>query len=212
MTAATRWGATASSAPSPQITQTSSGQSSPWSAQSIRSNAASHPEHHMRHIVDRGCDRNGDLGPAVGSTAMSEPIVVDVGKARITLDQLGLTQPGMARLMAELGPRMHRLYYAAEAGNWPLAAYFLRESQSLLRISMVVRPKYTEAMEAFLAEDLAPVADAVHDRDWPTFDRAFAAMVDRANRYHEEFGKPYIVWKTPDAPPPDLDLTPRPPR
>jgi hypothetical protein len=140
---------------------------------------------------------------------MSEPIVVDVGKARITLDQLGMTQPGMARLMAELGPRMHRLYYAAKAGNWPLAAYFLRESQSLLKTSVVVRPKYEEAMAAFLAEDLAPVQQAVHDRDWAAFEPAFARMVDRGNHYHGEFGKPYIVWKTPEAPPPDLDLTPR---
>lgn len=141
---------------------------------------------------------------------MSEPIVVDVGKARITLDQLGMSQPGMARLMAELGPRMHRLYYAAKAGNWPLAAYFLRESQSLLKISVVVRPKYEEAMAAFLAEDLAPVQEAVHDRDWARFEPAFARMVERGNHYHGEFGKPYIVWKTPETPPPDLDLTPLP--
>lgn len=139
---------------------------------------------------------------------MSEPIVVDVGKARITLDQLGITQPGMARLMAELGPRMHRLYYAAKAGNWPLAAYFLRESQSLFKISTIVRPKYEEGVAKFLAEDLAPVQEAVHDQDWPRFDAAFANMVARGNHYHAEYGKPYIVWKTPDVPPPDLDLTP----
>jgi hypothetical protein len=30
-----------------------------------------------------------------------------------------------------------------------------------------------------------------------------------ANAYHELKEKPYIRWKLPDAPPPDLDLTPR---
>lgn len=140
---------------------------------------------------------------------MSEPVVVDLGKAKITLDQLGLTQPGMARLMAELGPRMHRLYYAAKAGNWPLARYFLNESRSLLKISVVVRPKYEEAMAAFLADDVPPVVRAIDDRDWPAFERAFAAMIERGNRYHGEFGKPWIRWRTPEQPPADLDLEPR---
>ena len=32
---------------------------------------------------------------------------------------------------------------------------------------------------------------------------------EAANAYHELRDKPYIRWKLPDAPPPDLDLTPR---
>ena len=30
-----------------------------------------------------------------------------------------------------------------------------------------------------------------------------------ANAYHELKEKPYIYWKLPDAPPPDMDLRPR---
>ena|SRR5688572_1019613 len=140
---------------------------------------------------------------------MTDPILVDLGKAKVTLDQLGLSQPGMARLMAELGPRMHRLYYAAQAGNWPLARYFLNESRSLLKISTVVRPKYAESMARFLEEDVPPVVKAIDDEDWAAFERAFEAMVERGNDYHGEYGKGYIRWRTPDTPPPDLDLAPR---
>jgi len=32
-------------------------------------------------------------------------------------------------------------------------------------------------------------------------------MIDRANHYHEVFGKPYIKWVTPASPPEDLDLS-----
>jgi hypothetical protein len=32
-------------------------------------------------------------------------------------------------------------------------------------------------------------------------------MVSRANDLHGVFGKPYLVWKTPEQPPEDLDLT-----
>lgn len=137
-------------------------------------------------------------------------ITVDVGKARITLDQLGLVQPGMARLMAEVGPRVHRLYYAAEAGNWPLARYFLNETRKILQAGVVVRPRYADGMGAFLAEDVPPVVEAITARDWAAFETAYARMVDAANRYHGVYGKGWLRWRTPDAPPPDLDLAPRP--
>ena len=50
--------------------------------------------------------------------------VVNNGKRDLTLDELARQQPGMDRLMAEVGPRVHRMHYAAKAGNWPLASYF----------------------------------------------------------------------------------------
>ena len=37
----------------------------------------------------------------------------------------------------------------------------------------------------------------------------FHAAIDAANAYHELKEKPYIYWKLPDTPPPDLDLRPR---
>ena len=39
------------------------------------------------------------------------------------------------------------------------------------------------------------------------FEQAYQTMVDRANYYHEYFGKQFICWKTPDRPPDDLDLS-----
>ena len=48
------------------------------------------------------------------------------------------------------------------------------------------------------------------DGEWQTaFEAAFHSAIDMANAYHELKEKPYIRWKLPDAPPPDMDLTPR---
>ena len=63
--------------------------------------------------------------------------VVSNGKRELTLDELALMQPGMDRLMAEVGPRAHRLYYAAKAGNWRLADYFFK---SLVKHCGCARP------------------------------------------------------------------------
>ncbi len=139
---------------------------------------------------------------------MSE-IRVNNGKAEISLDELGMTQPGMARLMAEIGPRMHRLYYAAQAGNWPLARYFGKESHTIFEIATVVRPKYDDAMTEFLAERYTPVMKAIEAKDFAAFETAFRDMVEASHAYHDQFDKPYLRWKLPENPPADLDLTPR---
>jgi hypothetical protein len=139
-----------------------------------------------------------------------EQILVNNGARSLTLDQLGRTQPGMGRLMPEVGARAWKLWYAAEAGNWDLARYELEEAVALLELSAFVRPKYEESMAAFLRDDLAPVQAAIEASDWDRFRRAYERMVGRANAYHVQFNKGFIRWRRPDTPPPDLDLTPRP--
>ena len=133
--------------------------------------------------------------------------VVNNGKRDLTLDELARQQPGMDRLMAEVGPRVHRMYYAAKAGNWPLAAYYCKSTVKQLKLSVESRPKYDPEMSDYLAQDYAPVTDAIKAQDAEAFEAAYRHMVDRANALHGVFGKPFLVWKTPAAPPDDLDLT-----
>lgn len=140
---------------------------------------------------------------------VDEP-TVETGKGRIPLDDLGRAQPGMSRLMAELAPRIWYLCYAARAGSWPLARYYHATSVSLLRDTVLLRPKYAAAVAAFIATELRAVKDAIDAEDLDRFEVAYDAMLKRTDRYHAEFNKPFIRWRTPAAPPPDLDLAPRP--
>jgi hypothetical protein len=152
---------------------------------------------------------NGDNGDPDLDEVDENVLLVDNGARLLTLDQLGLTQPGMGRLMPEVGARIWKLWYAAEARNWELARYELVEGVHLMELGAFVRPKYERAMMMFLEDDLDPVRVAIEERDWEAFQAAFQRMVDRANAYHEQFNKGFIRWKLPDIPPPDLDLTPR---
>lgn len=133
--------------------------------------------------------------------------LVSNGKRELTIDELALMQPGMDQLMAEVGPRLHRCFYAAQAGNWPLAAYYSKSAAKQLQRSAVSRPKYEPEMTAYLRDDYGPVTAAIKAGDLAAFEQAWAHMVDRANVLHAFFGKPYIGWKTPAQPPDDLDLT-----
>ena len=58
-------------------------------------------------------------------------------------------------------------------------------------------------------ENWKPIEDAIAREDFPAVETAFHKAVEAANAYHELRDKPYIRWKLPDTPPPDLDLTPR---
>ena len=132
--------------------------------------------------------------------------VVHNGKRELTIDELARMQPGMDRLMAEVGPRLHRCWHAALAGNWPLAAYFGKSAAKQLALSAESRPKYEPEMTAYLRDDFAPVTAAIGVQDLVALQAAWPVMVDRANALHGVFGKPYIGWRTPEQPPEDLDL------
>jgi hypothetical protein len=133
--------------------------------------------------------------------------VVNNGKRDLSLDELAVMQPGMDRLMAEVGARTHRLYYAAQARNWRLAEYFYRSIVKQLRLCATSRPKYELEMSAYLDNDCVPVRDAIKAGDSVAFAAAYAHMVDRANALHGVFGKPWIRWVTPATAPEEFDFT-----
>jgi len=49
--------------------------------------------------------------------------------------------PGLGRLMPEVGDRTWKAYYAAQAGNWPLARFQAKEVRKLLELCAFTRPK-----------------------------------------------------------------------
>ena len=131
---------------------------------------------------------------------------VNNGKRDLTIEELALMQPGMDRLMAEIGHRVHRLYYAAQAGNWKLAEYFYNSTVKQLKLCATSRPKYAADMAAFIDDDCTPLREALRERNAGAFEKAYDAFVDRANHYHDVWKKPWLHWVTPASPPDDLDL------
>ena len=129
---------------------------------------------------------------------------------RLTGEDLAAMQPGLARLMPEIGNRVWKLYYAAQAKNWPLAEFQLKEARKLMELCALTRPKYEKSLGKFIEEQMKPMMAALESENLEKFNEAFEKSVERANVYHEIYDKPFLRWKVPAQPPPDLDLTPRP--
>jgi len=127
----------------------------------------------------------------------------------MSLRELATIQPGLGRIMPEIGARTWKLYYAGKAQNWPNALYQWKEGKKLFELGAFTRPKHQPALEAYLRDDWAPIGRAIEQKDLAGFLAAMDRAVESANVWHDRKAKPYIRWKVPDAPPPDLDLTPR---
>jgi len=131
------------------------------------------------------------------------------GHREMTVEEIGMIQPGLARIMPEVGQRTWKLYYAAKEGHWALAKFQWGEIKELMELGAFTRPKHEEALNQFLAEDWPSLSKAIQNEDFPAFEAAFHHAIEQANAYHELKDKPYIRWKLPDSPPPDLDMKPR---
>ena len=130
------------------------------------------------------------------------------GHAYFTIDDIAAMLPGPARLMAEVGTRWWKVYYAAKEQNWPLAEFQTKEIEELIDTCMITRPKYAEWMEPFIKDDLGSVKAAIKKADWGEFEQIYHEATRNANDYHKAASKPLLQWKLPDYPPPDIDLTP----
>jgi hypothetical protein len=130
------------------------------------------------------------------------------GHREMTLEDVASIQPGLGRIMPEVGTRTWKLYYAAKARHWALAKFQAKEIVGLLELGSITRPKYEDNLNQFLEENWKPVQEAIAKEDFGAFETAYHKAVEAGNAFHELRDKPYIKWKLPDVPPPDLDLTP----
>lgn len=133
------------------------------------------------------------------------------GKSRhveLSLDQLVELQPGLGRLMPEIGRRYWVLFHAARNGNWPLAGYQLRQVAHLMRTGATTRPKMAKHLAAFQQGTLDALAGAIEAKDWAAFEKLYHEGIASANRFHEVTNHPEIRWRLPEDPPADLDLGP----
>jgi hypothetical protein len=130
-------------------------------------------------------------------------------RRNFSVEELNRFVPGLGTIMPEIGTRAWKLYYAGKAGNWKLAEFQLGELQGLMMTGALTRPLYEADLKSFVADFVSKVREALATKDVATFEEAFHEMISMANEFHEGVDKGFIVWKIPDMPPPDLDLTPK---
>ena len=135
--------------------------------------------------------------------------VASNGRAELSLDELANLHGGLAHFMLEISERATRCHQAGMARNRQVARHQLGELTKTLRLSVLVRPQYQEAIERFIADDLAKVRAVIDAEDWDHFEEVWEGLTIAVNKSHEEFDHGYLVWRVPENAPSDLDLSPR---
>lgn len=141
--------------------------------------------------------------------ADEKPIAGRTKHGELTLDQLAELQPGLGTFMRDVSDRYWILYYAAQGGNWDLAAYQLRGLRSLWKKMTMTRPKYSGMLADYAAKIFDPLDQQIVARNFAEFDRIYRAGIDLANKLHVATKHGEIVWQLPPQAPAHLDLKPQ---
>jgi hypothetical protein len=124
------------------------------------------------------------------------------------LKTLASIQPGLGTVMIEYANRYSGIYYAAKGGNWPLAAYQLKEALEIQEVGETTRPQRAESLKAFERAFLDPLSTAIEARDFKSFESAFEAGIQGCNGCHAALGFPFIKYELPSGPPSPLVMKP----
>ena len=114
--------------------------------------------------------------------------------------------PGLHTLMVDLGIRHASLWFAGEAGNWPLADYMIHELEELVEEIEELHPVYREVEVAALLREMThpaveSVEEAVEDEDGVAFADAYDRLTAACNACHVASDRAALVIQRPTAPP-----------
>ena len=142
---------------------------------------------------------------AAGAYAASDWLT---GSTDEKLKTLAGIQPGLGTVMIEYGNRYTDIYYAAKEGNWPLAAYQLKEALEIQEVGETTRPSRASALKAFEQSFLDPLGAAIQAKNFEQFDSAFKAGIQGCNGCHSALGFPFINYQLPSSAPSPLSMKP----
>jgi hypothetical protein len=136
--------------------------------------------------------------PACGGSADADDTRLQSLEQRLT--------PGLHTLMVDLGMRHASLWFAGDAGNWPLADYMVHEIEELIEETGELHPVYRDIQVAALLQEMtAPAIEAlegaVNAGDRGAFVQAYDRLTTACNHCHTASGRAAIVIQRPTAPP-----------
>lgn len=156
--------------------------------------------------------RKGRLGGALllaVAAGCTPPAGDGVGREEFIGALRGLEErltPGLHSLMTQVQHRHANLWFAGEAGNWPLADYMLHELEELLAEIEELHPEYLGfPVAALLREMTLPAMEALEETvangDREAFALAYDNLTSACNHCHVAAERAAIVIQRPTHPP-----------
>src|SRR5215211_4607466 len=91
------------------------------------------------------CVRDGTHELNASALAATQPGNDNVAALRAEVERLKAMAPDQSHVMADVGYHYANLWFAARAGNWPLAEFYVSETKSHLRWAVRIIPVRKDA-------------------------------------------------------------------
>ncbi len=123
--------------------------------------------------------------------------------------------PGIEQFMNVIQAEHTKLWYAGEAGNWPLAAYNLAEIKELMSDLEDLFPTFksmpfADMLDAVIVGHVAALEKAVDAKDAKAFAAGYDRLTAACNACHQATGNGFLVMRRPSPGAfPDQDFTPK---
>jgi hypothetical protein len=124
--------------------------------------------------------------------AASSAWAQDAASLQKQIDQMKSVLPKFAIPMREVGDRFQNMYFAAEGGNWALAAYMSKYMNGALNPATLTKPNEYPAWKNFYENAFAPVNNAINAKDLKAFETAYTAVTQTCNACHQAMGYGFI--------------------
>jgi len=147
-------------------------------------------------------------GWIVGVAAMAAPQGDEMSALKAEVARLKTVVPDQAHAMSDVGQHYANLWFAGEAGNWPLAQFCLDETKSHLRWAVRIIPKRKDAegreidlggiLGGLETSTLKDLDQAVKAKDREKFGAAYKTQLDACMACHKASNKPFIRLRIPE--------------
>ena len=108
------------------------------------------------------------------------------------IDALKAAIPKFAVPMREVGDRFQDMSFAANAGNWALAAYMSKYMNGAMNPAKLTKPDEYKVWAGFYENTFAPTNKAIQAKDLKAFNAAYNAVIKDCNDCHAAMGYGFI--------------------
>jgi hypothetical protein len=140
--------------------------------------------------------------PAAGGDA-------DVASLRAEIERLESLVPGQSVAMTQVAYNFNNLWFAAHAGNWPLAQFYFGDTRGRLRWALRITPKrkistgeieLAPILDGLEKNQLTKLGETIANKDIKQFETAYRATLEGCHGCHAASEKPYLALRVPSAP------------
>jgi hypothetical protein len=112
----------------------------------------------------------------------------------------------LADMMLFIQIRHDKLWFAAQAENWPLVEFLYEETQAMFNQAAIAHPTYdghviSELLPLHTARAMVDLQTAMRAQDRRAFNRAYDDLTTACNGCHQASDHGFIMITRPSAPP-----------